>query len=83
MVSAVRLMPCMRWHKLSLLSIAAYRVPMDVDAIRLLAGGESYPICPRCGITMDREYMAYCDRCGQRLGWERIDLAAIVTKPRR
>ncbi len=33
-------------------------------------GGEGYYVCPRCGVSLEREFMAYCDRCGQRLGWE-------------
>lgn len=75
----------MKWckNKPSLLSAVSYRVPMEVQAIRLLPGGDSYPICPRCGITLDREYMAYCDRCGQHLGWVLIDIATVVTEPNR
>ena len=39
-------------------------------------GGESiYYVCPRCGITLEREYQAFCDRCGQRLDWKEIDNA--------
>lgn len=28
-----------------------------------------YPVCPRCGITMEREFQQFCDRCGQKLDW--------------
>ena len=37
-----------------------------------------YPICPKCGRTMEREYQHYCDRCGQRLGWKGLSKAIIV-----
>ena len=30
----------------------------------------SYYICPRCNVTMEREFIAYCDRCGQCLNWK-------------
>lgn len=28
-----------------------------------------YYLCPCCGILLPREYMRYCDNCGQRLCW--------------
>ena len=33
-----------------------------------------YPVCPRCGITMEREYQHFCDRCGQQLDWSAFSL---------
>ena len=33
--------------------------------------------------TLDREYMSYCDRCGQRLAWDFLDFANIIFAPRR
>lgn len=54
-----------------------YRRPMPVARILVLGAG-GYPLCPRCGLTMDREYMAFCDRCGQRLDWRRYKKAALV-----
>ena len=52
-----------------------YRTPMRVTAMRgyKMQGKQkavnTYPICPRCETTMEREYQAYCDRCGQALDW--------------
>lgn len=55
---------------------AAYRLPMPVReyvVYRNTFGTESeYFVCPRCDTTMEREYQAYCDRCGQRLAWKSI-----------
>lgn len=65
-------------HKLGRLSALRYRLPMQVAEVMVLIHGESYPVCPRCGCTMDREYMNFCDRCGQRLDWERFDFAETV-----
>lgn len=55
-----------------------YRAPMEVTHILKLPGGCYYPVCPRCKSSVDREYMRYCDRCGQKLGWKRIKEAIIV-----
>ena len=29
------------------------------------------PVCPNCTITLDRGYQCYCDRCGQKLSWNK------------
>lgn len=56
-----------------------YRKAMPVTEIRRFQGGCAYPVCPRCGITLEREYQAYCDRCGQRLNWRSLHKAKIVS----
>ena len=36
--------------------------------------GESiYYLCPGCSILLPREFMRFCDCCGQRLNWGRIE----------
>ena len=30
----------------------------------------SYPVCPRCGVSVERDFQSYCDSCGQRLDWK-------------
>lgn len=55
-----------------------YRTPLSVTERFCLANGNEYPVCPRCHISLDREYMNFCDRCGQALdwaGWDRIPSA--------
>lgn len=52
-----------------------YRAPLPVTKIRTFANGNTYPICPRCVNTLDREYMSFCDRCGQKLSWHYFTLA--------
>ena len=68
-----------------LLSAAAYRRPMKVSEYILYRGTfgrESvFFLCPRCNITMEREYQRYCDRCGQRLNWNRIRMARCRALP--
>ena len=55
-----------------------YQIPMEVTQIMKRLNGDCYPVCPRCRITIEREYMSFCDRCGQRLGWKKLKDAVIV-----
>ena len=70
-------------RKPRLVATFRYRIPLLVTAILLLPSGDSYPICPRCDCSIDREYMRFCDRCGQRLGWDLFDFAKIIRAPRQ
>lgn len=56
----------------------SYRYPEKVTKIFLLPNGLSFPICPKCKSTLEREYMRYCDRCGQCLDWKDYNKAEIV-----
>ena len=59
----------------------SYRIPMQVTKImiRPTSKGESgYYVCPRCGLTIEREFMSYCDRCGQHLSWEGFENAIYI-----
>lgn len=69
--------------KFARITAFSYRIPLQVNKILLFASGDSYPICPRCDCTIDREYMHFCDRCGQRLSWELFEYAHIVQAPRK
>ena len=55
----------------------SYRISMAVTKLRKYQT-TTYYICPRCNTTMEREFMAYCDRCGQCLGWIDYRKAAII-----
>ena len=82
----------MRAAKRSLQSIAnpivmgihhqlSYRFLMPVAELMVFSsysGNTAYYVCPRCHVTMEREYQSYCDRCGQRLGWASCQNAKIV-----
>ena len=56
----------------------SYRLPLAVQKVLVLPGGYSYPVCPKCGLTLEREYMNFCDRCGQRLDWREYKKAVVV-----
>lgn len=55
----------------------SYRQARMVEEKICRWGHEVYPVCPRCRNTMEREYMGFCDRCGQRLAWDGYAHAAI------
>ena len=51
----------------------SYRIPMQVNDVmvfpRFPEKDDIYYRCPRCQKLLDREFMAYCDCCGQCLDW--------------
>ena len=52
--------------------LLSYRVPMtvrDLMVFRQVRCKDSYYICPRCQELLEREFIAYCSRCGQCLNW--------------
>ena len=65
-----------------LVTAVSYRIAMPVTKIvQYRSGGYAYPVCPRCRQSMDREYMGYCDRCGQKLSWAKLDNAKVLMAP--
>ena len=61
--------------------IMSFWVPMMVRELlvfRTYNGTTGYYKCPRCGITVEREFMAFCDRCGQRLDWTEYQNAVVI-----
>ena len=47
-----------------------YHVPREVENIVIYRPDYFFPICPRCQIALERDYQAFCDRCGQKLKWD-------------
>ena len=39
------------------------------------SNGICYPICPQCGNIMERDNMAFCGQCGQKLDWKKYSRA--------
>lgn len=46
-----------------------YRTPMPILDVTVYVSGDAYATCPRCKMPLERDYQAYCDRCGQALDW--------------
>lgn len=58
-----------------------FRTPMEVTQCRGYNGWfgfTTYPVCPQCQQTLEREYQAFCDRCGQKLCWEGYSKAKMI-----
>lgn len=73
--------PLRRLAVLPVLDELFYRFPMKVTEAHVFRSAfseTSYPVCPRCGRTMEREYMFFCSRCGQQLDWENYGHARIT-----
>ena len=61
----------------------AYRLytPRAVTELRVFYtafGTTGYYVCPGCGVTLEREFVNFCDRCGQRLDWDDYESARII-----
>ena len=59
----------------------SFRTSMNVTQIqcfRCVLGHTYFPICPRCRVTLEREYQAFCDRCGQCLNWKNFSKATVI-----
>lgn len=57
----------------------SFRRAMPVRETVLFARGDyTYPRCPRCKLTMEREYVQFCDRCGQKLDWSSFEQADVI-----
>ena len=64
-----------------ILALASYRIPMPVTELKVFPechGQPAYYVCPRCRLTVEREFMNFCDRCGQRLDWRNYTNAKIL-----
>ena len=65
-------------HSIRLFTDAvSYRVPLPVTKVIAYAN-TTYPVCPRCAVSLDREYMSFCDRCGQKLNWDLFEHAMVI-----
>ena len=72
-----------RQRKPSFFHALSYRLPLPVLEVVVFHSRDGYSVCPRCDSLLDREYMRFCDRCGQHLAWELLDHARVVQAPRR
>lgn len=48
-----------------MLSAINYRIALAVTE----RNHRGYAICPRCNVSLERDYQSFCDRCGQHLKW--------------
>ncbi len=50
--------------------LLSYRTPMAVAELKIFWNQNAFYVCPKCQTTLEREFQAYCDRCGQCLDWK-------------
>lgn len=61
--------------------LLSYRTPMKMQELLIYSCGPnrtSYFRCPRCATTLDREYMSFCNHCGQSLDWNGCEQATKI-----
>ena len=56
----------------------SYRIPLPVTKIIVYADNTTYPLCPKCESALEREYVFFCDQCGQKLNWDLFEYARVV-----
>lgn len=60
----------------------SYRFPQQVTRFRrdlsLSRSCSAFPVCPRCHCSLEREYQSFCERCGQKLGWDCFHYATLT-----
>ena len=56
----------------------SFRESRRVEKIIRLPNGFCFPVCPRCQVSLEREYSRFCDRCGQRLSWIGFGKAKVI-----
>ena len=58
----------------------SFRIKMKVTRVFECKDLSVFPICPRCEITLEREFQSYCDRCGQHLDWSYFGNDGVLKK---
>ncbi len=69
------------WRKIYEDDPVTYRIGMRIEEVMVFEtwyGKTGYYVCPRCKITMDREFTSFCDRCGQKLDWRGYRKAKVI-----
>ena len=56
----------------------SYRAPMRVREYRIYSDNSCFSVCPRCNSSLEVDYQAYCDRCGQALNWKKYHKAKLA-----
>lgn len=74
--SKLAISPLFFWHLLA--HFMSFRMELPVKEVMIFSNGDAYYVCPRCRITLEREFMAYCDRCVQCLGWKKYKQADVI-----
>lgn len=62
----------------------AYRTAVQVSHYRIYPlfnrDFTTFPVCPSCSASVEREYQCFCSECGQKLFWDFYHYATPLTK---
>lgn len=47
-----------------------FRQQMPISEVMIYSDGTGYYVCPGCHVAMGREFVEFCDCCGQNLSWQ-------------
>ncbi|MBR6736130.1 MAG: hypothetical protein IKL92_04630 [Oscillospiraceae bacterium] len=68
--------PMILWQLLAY--FIGYRIERMINEAVLFPNGFIYYVCPKCNITLEREFMPYCSRCGQHLCWDSYEKSKVI-----
>ena len=74
-LSVVDRLRCLLYAVYDIIIAPSYRIPKTVKKIRVYPDNCFFGVCPRCNNSIDREYQTFCNCCGQRLDWSKLDEA--------
>lgn len=72
-LSVVDRIRCLLYAVYDIIIAPSYRIPKTVKKIRVYPDNCFFGVCPRCNNSIDREYQTFCNCCGQRLDWSKLD----------
>lgn len=59
--------------------LLSYRIPSKITTAVVYQDNSIYYHCPRCGTPIEREFQAFCVKCGQHLNWNNYEEAIITS----
>ncbi len=71
--------PAISWQLVLFLSSFRQAMPVTEGVVFIFEWRKTiYYRCPRCTTTLEREFVSFCDRCGQCLDWKGYKQVKIV-----
>ena len=74
-LSVVDRIRCLLYAVYDIIIAPSYRIPKAVKKIRVYPDNCFFGVCPKCNNSIDREYQTFCNCCGPRLDWSKLDEA--------
>lgn len=55
-----------------------YRMELLIKEAVVFPNDFIYYVCPKCHMTLEREFMSYCSRCGQHSCWNEYKKSKVI-----